>query len=332
MLPSFSDADSFDQRFYREAQVAAKINHQNVVRVYDCGSEDGKLYIVMEYVDGGDLSNILSNGSHLSVKKGVDVARAICSALVEAEAYGVIHRDIKPENIMVTASGVYKLADLGLAKQVANVAEADLSITVENVCMGSPLYMSPEQAVDAKNCDIRADIYSLGCSLFALLTGHTPYRGDNWQEVVCSHATSPVPRAKAINDDIPADLDRIITKCMQKKADDRYDSATELYRALEAMADLECGYMESGSYTRVGTTDLNHTDTLSETAYRTETTIVSSIYNSDGSADLTCSCCGKESVTRSSLKYRCSHENCEKRICMDCWMRNGHRTCSEHQT
>ena len=332
LLPEYLETPEFVQRFYREAQVAAKINHQNVVRVYDCGSEGNHLYILMEYVDGGDLADILAVNSRLGNAQGLAVAIAICSALVEAEKFNIIHRDIKPENIMVTGDGQYKLADLGLAKQVDTMTSADVALTVENVCMGSPLYMPPEQAVNAKICDIRADIYSLGCTLFSLVTGQAPYNGDNWQEIVCRHATAPVPSSKAMNDTIPYQFDRIISKCMQKNPDDRYGSAREL---LVDLTSLEIKTARENTFTRIGPVATRNTvaalgtDVRSETSYRTETHSITNIYD-PSSIELLCSSCGKKSATRSSLKYTCSEDDCNKRVCMDCWMRRGVRMCTAH--
>jgi len=330
LLPEYTGTPEFVQRFYREAQVAAKINHQNVVRVYDCGSENNNLYIIMEYVDGGDLSDLLLKGLRLNSSQGLDVAVSICSALVEAEKFNVIHRDIKPENIMVTSDGTYKLADLGLAKQIDKAIDTNLALTVENVCMGSPLYMPPEQAVNARSCDIRADIYSLGCTLFALLAGRVPYDGDNWQEVVCNHATSPIPSARAINDEVSYNLDRIILKCMQKKPADRYNSAEDLYNDLISASPAGVNTVDNRTFTRIGTERTKAVvSSLSNTSYRTDTIVRSSAYDSS-SNDLTCSSCGKECATRSTLKFTCSHDECKKLICMDCWMRNGIRQCTEH--
>ena len=235
MLPEYLTENDFVQRFYREAQVAAKINHQNVVRVYDCGSEENILYIVMDYVDGGDISEILQKEGKLNLKKSLNVAVSICTALVEAEKYNIIHRDIKPENIMVTGDGVYKLADLGLAKEVDTLSAEETTLTMGNIGMGSPSYMPPEQATDAQSCDQRCDIYALGCTLFHLLCGSPPYRGSNWQEVICKHATEIIPHATSVNKSIPVTLSQIIEKCMAKKPADRYQSASGLLAALNTI-------------------------------------------------------------------------------------------------
>jgi len=329
LSPKYSYKKDYVQRFYREAQVAAKINHQNIVRVYDCGCEGHILYIVMEFVGGGDLASVLEKNGPFSSSHAIDVALAICSALAEAEKFSIIHRDIKPENIMVSTDGNYKLADLGLAKQIDASSKEDLSLTVENVCMGSPLYISPEQSIDAKSCDIRSDIYSLGCTLFHILCGHSPYDGENWQEVVCKHMTSSVPSVKSQCPEVPHNLDRIIFKCMQKRPSERYQTAAELLEVIQSLRVVNTRSTASGTFSRTGISDSNLIPDILQTPYRTETKVHSTAYDSTHN-DLICSSCGKECASRSTLKYVCTELNCNKRICIDCWMRNGSRKCSEH--
>jgi len=342
MLPQYSVKPEFVKRFYREAQVAAKINHQNVVRVYDCGSERDLLYIIMELVDNGDVSHILQRVNMVELDMSLDIALAVCSALIEAEKYNIIHRDIKPENIMVASDGTYKLADLGLAKQIDTIPNKDITLTMNNVCMGSPLYMPPEQASDARSCDSRADIYSLGCTLFHLLAGRPPYDGDTWQEIVCSHGTSQIPRASVYNKSVPPLLDQIIARCMAKKPKDRYDSARELYNELSSVRSGGTSSVDNAankSYTRVGVSGAESStitppqSTVMRTAYKSERGIRSTLVGTcrDTAVYLECSSCRKV-TPQSSLKYCCSQDGCENLICMDCWMRQGIRNCSKHSS
>ena len=156
-------------RFVREARTAARINHSNVVRTYDCGTDDGVNYIVMEYVDGGNLRQLQEmHPGPLPLLQAVDITIAVARALQEAAVFGIVHRDIKPDNIMLDKRGTAKLADLGLAKVISS---DDIEMTRTGVAMGSPKYIAPEQVQDAKDVDARADIYSLGITFYHLVTG-----------------------------------------------------------------------------------------------------------------------------------------------------------------
>jgi serine/threonine protein kinase len=229
----YSSIQNFSDRFVREAQVAAKLNHQNITRVYDCGCENDCLYLVMEYVDGGSLADMLERRQFaLEPEKVVEIGIAVAHALVEAEKYHIIHRDIKPANIMMTSDGVIKLADLGLAKQISLPSGKSYTLTMDIMALGTPVYMPPEQARDAKNCDIRSDIYALGITLYHLVTGQPPFMADNTTDIFSLHANSNAQSLRELNSAAPKELEHIITKCIKKAPEDRYQSPKELVEDL----------------------------------------------------------------------------------------------------
>jgi len=235
MLPRYGNVEEYKARFYREARTAARLNNPNVVRVHDCGEENGLLYLVMEYVDGGSVKDLLDAKGRLDVPEVVEIGKAVCRALIEAARHNIVHRDIKPDNIMRTSDGIYKLADLGLAKQISDQS-FDAALTMASVSMGTPFYMAPEQAIDARSCDARADIYALGATLYHLLCGRPPFTGDKTYEIMQQHVSGTCPPPSAINRGVPPELDRIIGRAMMKKPEDRYESAAEMLEALQAFA------------------------------------------------------------------------------------------------
>ena len=221
----------FFARFIREAKTACEIRHSNVVNVMDVENDDarGISYIVMEFVDGGDVRGLLKSSGHLTVDQALVIVEAVASALAAASEYGIVHRDIKPDNIMLTKRGEVKLADLGIAKS----GDDDVQLTKTNVMMGTPAYLSPEQAKDAKHVDVRADIYSLGATLFEMLTGRIPYPGSSVYDIISKLHTDPVPNPCDFNPEIPPEIGKICMTMMAKKPANRYQSAAEL---LEVMA------------------------------------------------------------------------------------------------
>ncbi len=221
----------FLTRFIREAKTACEIRHSNVVNVMDVETDDarGLSYIVMEYVDGGTVRNLLKAARRLTEAQALTIIEAVCEALAAAEEYGIVHRDIKPDNIMLTRRGDVKLADLGIAK---SVDEEDVSLTRTNVMMGTPAYLSPEQARDAKHVDIRADIYSLGATFYEMLTGQVPYPGSSTYDILSKLFSDPVPDPRALNPDITPGTAKLIMKMLEKEADNRYLNMAELLSAL----------------------------------------------------------------------------------------------------
>ena len=233
MLPkdvSGSDA-VFLERFIREAKLASEIRHPNVVGVMDVetDSDSGYPYIVMEYVDGGSLRDSLSASKSLSEEQAVVIVEAVASALKAAEAHNIVHRDIKPDNIMFTRQGEVKLADLGIAK----VDGQDTDLTKTNMMIGTPAYLPPEQAQNAKAVDARADIYSLGATFYEMLTGETPYPGDSTIEILHKLILSPVPDPRKINPDVSPASATIVMKMLAKDPKVRFQNATELLNKME---------------------------------------------------------------------------------------------------
>ena len=219
------------ERFYREARLMARLDHPHIVRGYGVGEERGFHYCAMEYIDGASLQDWLKKLKKFSVSDALHVALACARALAYAHGHHLIHRDIKPDNILITRAGVVKVADLGLAKTV----DDDLELTKSGIGAGTPYYMSPEQARNAKHVDHRSDLYALGGMLYALLTGQPPFRGASALEVVQAKEEGKFPPARRFNVEVPERLDLIIDKCLAKNPDHRYQSAEELIKDLEAL-------------------------------------------------------------------------------------------------
>ncbi len=226
------------QRFLREAKSAESLQHPNIVAIYDRGSEDGRYYLVLEYVSGGDLHDRVRNKGPLSVVDAVGVIRAVATGLKHAAEQGLIHRDIKPANLLMTPEGDVKITDLGLALQIA---DEDERVTRDGTTVGTVDYMAPEQARDSRATSIRSDIYSLGCTFYYLLIGSAPFPGGDVPDKLRRHAFEAPPDVRALRPAIPRSLSNIIKKMMAKKPAKRYKDYDELLAALNAIsaADLE---------------------------------------------------------------------------------------------
>ncbi|MFG2056136.1 protein kinase [Micromonospora sp. NPDC048930] len=219
------------QRFDREARTAGRLTHPNIVAVHDVGTDDGVPYLVMELVDGTSLAALLAGGP-LPIDQAVDVARQICDALAAAHAQGVVHRDIKPANILLTATGTVKVCDFGIAR-LTHQQQADL--TAPHTAIGTSAYMAPEQA-SGTAVDARTDLYALGCLLYAMLTGHPPFTGDNPLAVLWQHQHEPAPPVASLRPDTPAHLDALIGHLLAKNPADRPATATDVRNRLVAGA------------------------------------------------------------------------------------------------
>ncbi|HUH94189.1 MAG TPA: serine/threonine-protein kinase [Casimicrobiaceae bacterium] len=226
-----AEAQAFEQRFYREAQSAGRLNHPNIVTVHDVGKGDSIAYIAMEFLQGRSLREILDSGVVLPVERIVDIAAQVADGLAFAHACGVVHRDIKPPNIMVLDSGAVKITDFGIAQLQTG------SRTLAGTVLGSPKYMSPEQVV-GRPVDGRADIFSLGAVLYEMLTGFAPFFGGHLETVLYQVINEmPAPPASR-NRALPAAFDYIVERALAKHPDDRYADAQTFAADLRGFREL----------------------------------------------------------------------------------------------
>lgn len=221
--------DHADKRFLKEAKVVAGLRHPNIVSIYDVGVLENKYYIIMEYLEGGDLKQQIKNG--ISAARSLEILKEIGSALAHAHDKGFIHRDIKSQNIMFRADDTVVLTDFGIVKDLT----VDSGYTLDGTSIGTPHYMSPEQAQGSSKIDYRTDLYSLGATFYEMLTGRVPYQADSPVAVALKHIKDPVPR-------LPEHLLRyqsIIDRLMAKKPENRFQSAHELVTVLGRMIALD---------------------------------------------------------------------------------------------
>jgi eukaryotic-like serine/threonine-protein kinase len=219
-------------RFEAEAKNVARATHANIVQIYDIGKDNGINWLALEYVDGRNLRDFIEKKGTPELSLGLHIIAQVASALQRASELGIIHRDIKPENILLTKKGEVKVADFGLSRCFAE--EGQQTITQSQVTMGTPLYMSPEQ-VERKTVDTRTDIYSFGVTCYHMFAGTPPFRGTSPIEVAYQHVhKDPSPLAD-IRPDLPAELCAIIQKMMAKKPEDRYQTAREIVRDVNAL-------------------------------------------------------------------------------------------------
>jgi eukaryotic-like serine/threonine-protein kinase len=223
----FARDPSFLIRFKREAQAAASLSHPNIVGVYDTGTEDGTHFIVMEFVDGRTLKEVIRAEGPLYPERAAEICADVCSALVAAHARGLIHRDIKPGNVMLTPEGKVKVMDFGIAR-----ATTSETITQTAAVIGTAQYISPEQA-QGQTVDYRSDLYSLGCCLYEMLTGTVPFTGATPVAIAYRHVREDPTPPRMLNPDVPAPLEAICLKAMAKLPDNRYQTAAEFHDDLE---------------------------------------------------------------------------------------------------
>jgi serine/threonine protein kinase len=223
------------QRFYREAEVVAKLHHPNIILAHDAGEHSGVHYFVMEYAPGADLGQLLQRCGPLPAVDACTYIRQAAHGLEHARERGLVHRDIKPSNVLISPAGDVKLLDLGLARACAAEEEEEpgsVPLTQDGAVMGTPDYMAPEQAENSRRVDIRADIYSLGCTLYHILTGRPPYPGGSVMEKLIKHRLEQPRPIEALRGDLPQGLGDVVRKMMAKAADQRYQTPAEVAAAL----------------------------------------------------------------------------------------------------
>src|SRR5213593_478487 len=221
------------ERFLREIQIAARLQHPHIVPLYDSGQAGGLLYYVMPYVEGESLRRRLEREKQLPLDDALEVARAVAAALDYAHRHHPVHRDIKPENVMLH-EGEAMVTDFGIAKAVS-AAAAD-TLTQTGTSVGTPAYMSPEQAGGAVELDGRSDVYSLGCVLYEMLAGRTPFTGPTAQAIIVKCFTEPVPPLRSARDAVPPSVEQAVMRALAKEPADRFATAAQFAQALKPAA------------------------------------------------------------------------------------------------
>ncbi len=223
------------RRFHREVEAAARLVHPNIVTAFDADKDEKTFFLVMEFVNGRDMAAIVEDEGPLPVPVAVDYIIQTARGLEYAHGEGIVHRDIKPHNLLVTSSGTVKVLDLGLVslKTDDEKKESSESLTAHNQIIGTVDYMSPEQAEDVHTVDLRADIYSLGCTLYRILIDEPPFAGKNAIQKLMAHRTHPIPSLRAKRTDIPELLDRAFRRMVAKRPEDRYQTMGEVIESME---------------------------------------------------------------------------------------------------
>jgi len=235
--PQAASDESAVRRFQREIETASRLKHPNIVATLGSGEQNGQQFLVMEFVDGHDLATLVRDTAELPVQTAVDCILRSAKGLAYSHAEQIVHRDIKPSNLLLSHSGEIRVLDMGLARISTSSEPGDLAqtqITRTGSIMGTVDFMAPEQALNPKTADGRADIYSLGCTLFFLLTGKKPFTGSTVMEVLVAHRENPIPSLISVRKDIPESLEAVYRKMVAKDPADRYQSMREVVTALES--------------------------------------------------------------------------------------------------
>lgn len=226
--PAFNQDQTFTMRFQREARVVARLEHQNIVPVYDYAEHEGRPYLVMKYIEGDTLKARLNQGP-LTSQEIEQVVNSVGYALAYAHRQGILHRDIKPSNVMIAKDGAMYLADFGLAR----IAEAGESTLSSDAIMGTPQYISPEQAMGKKDLDAGTDIYSFGVMLYEMVVGHVPFTSDTPFSIIHDHIYTPLPLPRHVNPNVPEQVERVLLKALAKDRADRYATNEDLIKAFK---------------------------------------------------------------------------------------------------
>lgn len=235
LAPHLSEDEAYVRRFFTEAKAVARLNHTNIISGIDVGESGGVKYLVMEYADGMTVASLLNRGGAMDEERVLGIALQMARALDHAHRNDLIHRDVKPDNIIITNGGVAKLCDLGLARIEAHDGD-------EPRRMGTAAYISPEQARGDAQITERTDLYSLGCTLFHMLTGHQPFEGQDAASVLAQHIGQPAPRVRDSDPTISERTDLLVQTLMAKDPADRVASAKDLIPVIEAgLRELRAG-------------------------------------------------------------------------------------------
>jgi len=233
VLPKrFTENPEYVERFYKEGQAAGKLNHNNIVQAFDVGEAGGYHYFVMEYVEGKTLHDDLSAGRIFTEDDTLDIIIQVAQALNHAHSCGLIHRDVKPKNIMINTAGVVKLADMGLARETADIEAAQ---SEAGKAYGTPYYIAPEQIRGKIDIDGRADIYGLGATLYHMVTGRVPFMADDPADVMRKHLREQLIPPDHINTSLSGGISEVIEVMMAKRREDRYNNVEELLTELKAV-------------------------------------------------------------------------------------------------
>jgi serine/threonine protein kinase len=249
LSPEFAKKPDFVKRFLREARSMARLQHPNVVQVYAADSVSGVNFAAIEYIDGRSMQNWMNDVKQLNIGDALHVVLVCADALKHAHDQNMIHRDIKPDNILVTSKGIVKVADFGLAKAL----DEDVSMTQSGTGLGTPLYMAPEQARNAKHVDKRSDIYALGSTLYYFVTGKLPFTGESTLELIVAKEKGTYASARKVNPKVSERLDLIIGKMLLKDPKDRYGDCADIIKDIGnlGLANPALSFIESSGGTAV---------------------------------------------------------------------------------
>ncbi|OGS81679.1 MAG: serine/threonine protein kinase [Gallionellales bacterium GWA2_59_43] len=228
---ALDEKEEYEGRFYQEAKAAGRLNHPNIVTIYDVGKSGDVAYIAMEFLQGRELRDIMNDGGLLPVDQVLDIVAQVALGLSYAHEHEIVHRDVKPSNIMVVRDGHVKITDFGIARMASSAVR-----TQTGMVLGSPKYMSPEQVM-GKNIDQRSDIFSLGVMLYEMLTGQAPFNGDNVNAIMYQTLNAAPSPPNLLNPGVPEMLNFIVAKALAKAVDDRYQNAKDFAADLRACRD-----------------------------------------------------------------------------------------------